>query len=164
VTDVDGMMLILKRGPDLVTCPNSYSLLGEHTLGREKPIDTVRRAIREELGGSMLKHVKSIVSLMPYPLYYYREYGKENENRIDRQLTYLWVASMNLKGGELPLQLDHEVADHKWIDDKTLQEWFSEAHDKLLKEGSVGTNICHETILSLWETVSEAMKKETNYD
>jgi isopentenyldiphosphate isomerase len=159
ISDSEGKVLVLKRGPHLVTCPNSYSLLGEHTLGLEKPEETVRRGIKEELGAAMLRHIKAVELLPASPLYYFRDYGTQNSNRIDRQLTYLWWVEMDRPGAQLPLKLDAEVAHHDWIATETLQSWFKEAHNNLLNTGYSGSRICHETIVTLWEKVFKEVQR-----
>ena len=159
ISDSDGKVLVLKRGPHLVTCPNSYGLLGEHTLGRESPSQTWHRAITEELGASMLRYIKSVKLLHEVPLYYYRDYGEHNSNRIDRQLTYLWWIRMDRSGKFLPLKLDSEVSHHDWIDTETLQMWFYEAHENIARSQSAGDRMCHHTILALWETVFKEVQR-----
>ena len=159
IEDIDGKVLVLKRGPGLVTCPNSYSLVGEHTQGIEDPHETWRRAIREELGEAILGYIKSVEQLPDSPLYYVRDYGQQNSNRIDRQLTYLWWIKMDRAGIYLPIEPDAEVAYHDWIEVKTLQEWLHEAHENLASHGSVGSRLCHETIVTLWETVLKGVQR-----
>lgn len=159
ISDSEGKVLVLKRGPHLVTCPNSYGLLGEHTLRGESPQQTWRRAITEELGASMLRYIKSIKLLQEVPLYYFRDYGEHNRNRVDRQLTYLWWIQMDRSGTLLPLKLDSEVSHHDWIDTETLQMWFDEAHDNIASSQSVGDRLCHETIVTLWETVFKEVQR-----
>ena len=159
IDDIDGKVLVLKRGPGLVTCPNSYGLVGEHALGMEDPHETWRRAIREELGEAMLSHIKSVEQLPGSPVYYYRDYGKQSSNRIDRQLTHLWWIKMDRAGINLTIKPDAEVAYHDWIEVKTLQEWLNEAHENLASSGSVGSRLCHETIVTLWETVLNGVQR-----
>jgi hypothetical protein len=52
-------LLLLKRGPQLVTCPSSWGLVGEHTNYFEQPSETTFRAIVEEIfgGGTVLNMV-----------------------------------------------------------------------------------------------------------
>jgi len=92
-------ILVLKRGPQLVTCPGTWSLVGEHANRDEQPIETVRRAILEELGPQVLEHVIThgrIRNMTALPIYYERDYGDANEGRIDSQVTYIWLVEMNL--------------------------------------------------------------------
>ncbi|KAI2511718.1 hypothetical protein MHU86_2612 [Fragilaria crotonensis] len=159
IEDVDGKVLVLKRSPHLVTCPNSYSLVGEHAKGFEDPNETWRRAIREELGEAMLGRIKSVKQLPDSPVYYFRDYGTLNSNRIDRQLTYLWWIKMDMVGSQLPIKPDAEIAYHDWIETRTLQQWFNEAHENFASTGSVGDRLCHETIVTLWETVLKGVHR-----
>ena len=58
VMDSAGMILLLKRSNDVVTCPGTWSLLGEHAERGEDAIESAIRGIREELGlttGSFVK-------------------------------------------------------------------------------------------------------------
>jgi len=96
----DPRILLLKRGPHLVTCPNTWGLVGEHAYRNEEPLDTVTRGLEEELGMEFSQHVRDyghIQNMTEFPVYYERTYGAENENggRIDRQITYLWLVEIN---------------------------------------------------------------------
>jgi isopentenyldiphosphate isomerase len=159
ISDIDGKLMVLERSSHVVTCPNSYSLLGEHSQPNETSKETMRRAIREELGSEVLKHILTFQHLPGSPVFYFRDYGKENENRVDRQLTYLWWVQMDSVGDQLPLKMDAEVKNHKWITTDTLESWLKEAHGNFESTGKVGIRMCHETILTLWELV---LKKVQN--
>ena len=43
-------LLFLRRSRDVITCPGTWSVLGEHANGNETPMQVVLRGIREELG------------------------------------------------------------------------------------------------------------------
>eukprot|EP01083_Nonionella_stella_P296065 1005889_1 len=152
----DPRLLLLKRGEDLVTCPNSWGLVGEHAYRDEPPIETVRRALLEELGSQCLHHVDahgSIRNLTEFPVYYERDYGANNGNRIDRQITYIWLVEMNLDShqeADKMLELDHEVADHMWMSLDEYEQWVES--DTSLKD------FCHETITSLIRLGIERLK------
>ena len=179
-------LLILKRGEQLITCPGTWSLLGEHTYRDELPLETVRRGIREELGFPMLQYVEEhgkITNLTEYPIYYERHYGTSNEGRIDRQLTYLWLVELNVQTisnantvkDEIDenlatiddmLQLDDEVADHKWISfqnftnlvnsEKALDDYDEDDDYEALVEYSF---FCHPTIVSLTKVGLEQIRE-----
>lgn len=94
----DPRILLLKRGPHLVTCPNTWGLVGEHAYRNEEPLDTLTRGLEEELGTKFSQHVRDyghIQNMTEFPVYYERSYGAENEGRIDRQITYLWLVEIN---------------------------------------------------------------------
>ena len=157
----DFKFLVLKRAEHLITCPNTWSLLGEHNFRDEDNIETVRRGILEELGKPTLEYVLRhgrISNLTEFPVYYERDYGVNNEGRIDRQITYLWMVEANLSNNtdldehflndgnvQNILQLDDEVADHKWV---TLNELSDMLKSKISKESN-NPIFCHETIVSL---------------
>jgi hypothetical protein len=151
LSDDTAKILSLKRGEKLVTCPSSWGLLGEHTYRDEPAIETVRRAVLEELGSTYLDHLDahgSIRNLTEYPVYYERDYGATNANRIDRQVTCLWLVEMNFhkpgsrreQADEL-LQLDDEVAGHSWL---KLDEF-----EIRVKSDIELKSFCHDTILTL---------------
>jgi len=105
-------ILLLKRGAKLVTCPNTWSLVGEHTYRNEEPMATVRRGLTEELGSRFVtellvdsntnnnnktnnkKKVGTIRNMTQFPIYF--EQNWENGGRIDRQVTYLWLVELNI--------------------------------------------------------------------
>lgn len=50
IMDESGLLLFLKRSSDVVTCPSTWSILGEHSIANELAHDTVVRGMEEELG------------------------------------------------------------------------------------------------------------------
>ena len=50
VLDASGSVLFLRRSTDVVTCPGTWSVLGEHATRGETPRDAVVRGVEEELG------------------------------------------------------------------------------------------------------------------
>ena len=48
--NVSDKMLMLQRGPGLMTCPMAWTLVGEHRRPREAVLEACRRGIVEELG------------------------------------------------------------------------------------------------------------------
>lgn len=206
IMDADGLLLFLKRSPFVVTCPNTWSILGEHSIANEAAYDTVVRGMEEELGLKQLKQVetatnyhddgqeevKSIFStklqtidketievtiqnITEYPLYYIRHYGPRLDNRIDSQLTYLWLVRLPRRHYEIRIQLDHEVADHKWISLDEFSDWIEadarrddeENIDFDKKEVNEGNerddgppsgDFCHHTIRSLYSAGLENLK------
>ncbi len=162
----DPKILVLKRGEQLITCPGTWSLLGEHAFRDESNLDTVHRAIFEELGGDMLKYVNDhgkISNLTDLPVYYERDYGSSNGGRIDRQLTYLWLVELNVKINHFStpterkaheqiienlLHLDDEVEDHRWISINELKEMLPIRPKEDFNE-QTNLAFCHHTIISL---------------
>ena len=103
----------------------------------------------------------TIQNATEFPLYYIRHYGPRNDNRIDRQLTYLWIVMFPKRHKDTHLQLDNEVADHKWVSLDEVAGWLSEdatKDNKVFKsEGGVKDDgpdegeFCHRTICLLYE-------------
>lgn len=137
VTDADGLFLLIQRGPELVTCPNAWGIVGEHTTPDEEPIETAKRGISEELGDDLLDEIKSIQNLTETPQYLVFDWG----HRVDRQLTYIWHAQLGKRHEDLHLVLDDEVANHKWLD-----------MDKLKKQLRKEINGTHEVFCVPTET------------
>ncbi len=157
-------ILLLKRSEELVTCPNTWGLVGEHAFRNEDPIETVKRGMNEELGerfSELVNEYGHIQNMTSIPVYYERDYGPENGNRIDRQVTYLWLVEMNMEhdGDDMTttsdeyLSLDEEVADHRWITLSELEQWVDE--DMMTEEP---VKFCHHTIVSLTRLVIDRIK------
>lgn len=182
IMDASGLLLFLKRSPDVVTCPSTWSILGEHSNVREKAHDTVVRGMEEELGlQQVISHETNdssftatfqtidkdtinvaIQNITQYPLYYIRHYGPILDNRIDSQLTYLWLARLPKPHDEIQIKLDDEVADHKWISLEEFSDWVEadargdmmiyeeEHHEGQKDDGPPNGDFCHHTIRSLY--------------
>lgn len=155
VVDSDERLLITKRGKKLLTCPNSWSLVGEHSsFGEElNPEKTVLRGLTEEISPFLVsKYMKQNFNLMKdkegKPVYYYRDYGHAMGNRQDKQLTYFWYVELNAPGEKIledikrqpPSSLDQdfgeETMEMKWVTVHELEKWI---HDR-------PKDFCHSTI------------------
>ena len=44
-----------------------------------------------------------------------RNFSLGNEGRVDKQLLYVWEASIDISKEGIQLDRDKEVADHQWI-------------------------------------------------
>ena len=203
IMDAEGKILFLQRSSNVVTCPNTWSILGEHSTVGESAHETVVRGIEEELGFMPalnfdetkysdtwtvelhpLSNVQqtftvSIQNVTEYPLYYIRHYGPRNDNRIDRQLTYLWLVQFPIKHTEIYWQLDDEVANSKWLSLDEVGSWLSadarrgggvvgarsnntsvtgaSSLDGVRDDGPDEGEFCHKTIRSLYEAGLEKM-------
>ncbi|KAL3786928.1 hypothetical protein HJC23_013263 [Cyclotella cryptica] len=166
VMDVSGRFLLLKRSASVVTCPETWSIVGEHSVVGEDPSDVPLRALKEELGLLVANTIVTIHNLTDLPLYYIRHYGARNGYRIDRQLTYLWLVKLNQAQEEVRWTLDHEVADHKWITLDELDVWLREdtKNDEHFDDGNKEDDgppngaFCHYTIRSLLRTGIDRLK------
>lgn len=128
VMDAEGLILLLRRGPHLVTCPNAWGIVGEHAVGRESVATNVKRGVVEELGEEVWKHVEKVQNLTTFPVYMKREiedYGKNSRKgkRIDHQLLYMWAVTLDKRHEGVRLHLDDEVAEHKWISADDYHKW-----------------------------------------
>jgi len=182
VMDASNSLLFLQRSEKVVTCPATWSLLGEHSKVDESAIETVVRGLEEELGFVSLGFDNSgfqgsrtlelhpdnnmeetvAVTLQPvtdFPLYYIRNYGPRNDNRIDRQITHLWSVKFSKNHEEITWHFDDEVKDYKWITLAETLAWLAEDATKynetFISEGvkddgpDVG-DFCHRTIRTLY--------------
>jgi isopentenyldiphosphate isomerase len=149
VMDVTGeYLLLVKRGPQLVTCPNTWGFVGEHALRREPPLATIQRGLMEELWTTtttqdqrfLESQVAFYQNLTAYPVLYHRVYPNQ---RTDRQLTYIYEVRLKQPHDQIVLQLDHEVADHQWI---TLQDFRQKLEDTNKEE-----YWCHHTLIELFQ-------------
>jgi len=127
ITMIDAKILLLKRAPQLVTCPNSWGLVGEHTYRDEKPEDTLLRGMKEELGDAFYQQFvnkgSKNMQLVKLPVYVYSDYGTGGR-RVDRQITYLHVVEMNTPLEKLKtlLDVDDEVAEITWMTRQEIQD------------------------------------------
>ena len=200
VMDSSGLFLFLKRAGSVVTCPNTWSVLGEHSIVGESVRESVVRALEEELGlvattatestnnvADEGKIMVSIQNVTQFPLYYIRHYGARNDNRIDRQLTYIWLVRLSKQKGEIRWKFDEEVADHKWISLKEFDSWLIADDDEVKDadyfqkfddaksvkkeyygrgggrdDGPLSGDFCHGTIRSLYRTGLDHLKLMLN--
>jgi len=130
ICDNQRRVLLTKRAPDMVTCPNSWTLLGEHSsVGEElDPEATVFRGMQEEIG-SFLNHtlVAHSGNLMPdkMPMYFTHDYGPKLEHRTDRQFTYFWYVELRISGEEVLRRKETGAMDEnskmRWISTTELE-------------------------------------------
>ena len=184
VMDAAGKILFLQRSLDVVTCPGTWSILGEHSNAGEDAIETVVRGVEEELGFVALNFDDSefrgawtanfhprnrmedtlrvtVQNMTEFPMYYIRHYGPRMDNRIDRQLTYLWMVHFPKRHEQITWNLDHEVVNHKWMSLDDVEQWLSDDAKKDTKiytsaggvedDGPDIGDFCHRTIRSLYE-------------
>ena len=167
VMDASGKILVMKRSPSVVTCPNTWSIVGEHSIAGEDPNNVPIRALEEELGLSVSAYDVQIQNMTEFPLYYIRHYGARNGNRIDRQLTYMWLVVLPQPQEEISWKLDHEVADAKWITLNAFDEWLKddEKNDNSINsssekdDGPPNGDFCHRTIRSLLKLGIERLEE-----
>mmetsp|Transcript_2152 Transcript_2152/g.4534 ORF Transcript_2152/g.4534 Transcript_2152/m.4534 type:complete len:369 (+) Transcript_2152:352-1458(+) len=223
VMDKRGKMLFLKRSKEVVTCPNTWSILGEHSVAGEvnDGWDVVFRGMFEELGlivsvdadgpnnsgvgwnavdadetekitieaegrqrsnrydGGADEPEHPIVpvtirNVTQYPLYYIRHYGQRKDNRVDRQITYLWLGQLHKRYEEIEWRLDEEVADHKWISVGAFEDWLSNDEEEMRSseaefgdgtvdgvkdDGPAQGDFCHWTIRTLYQAGLKGLKQ-----
>ena len=155
VDDAD-KLLLLRRGPKLVTCPLRWGMVGEHTFRDERSEDTLRRGIVEELGTDMWNEIEQrgkYYNMTEHPVFYFRDYGPEGENRIDRQVTYLWLVDLGVSSDEAEriLKVDEEVQEYQFMNIDEVEQWVKSDMEESLKsmESDNMKSFCHESVGSL---------------
>lgn len=127
ITMQDAKILLLKRGPQLMTCPNTWSIMGEHTYRDEEPKETILRGLKEELGDSVyrwfLKMGGNPKPLLQNPILFHLDYH-DDRGRMERQITYTYVIEMNTPLEELQkmMKVDEEVAEVTWMTRQEIQD------------------------------------------
>jgi len=156
IVDNANKLLLLRRGPKLVTCPLRWGMVGEHTFRDERAVDTLRRGIVEELGKDMWTAIErrgKYYNMTEHPVFYFRDYGPEGENRIDRQVTYLWLVDLGVTSNEAErlLKVDEEVQEYQFMNIDEVEQWVKSDMEESLKsmESDKMKSFCHESVGSL---------------
>ncbi|KAL3945062.1 MAG: hypothetical protein SGBAC_000853 [Bacillariaceae sp.] len=128
----DAKILMLKRSADVVTCPNFWSLLGEHSNRDEKPNDFAIRGMREELGerfyDQFIQTGGKIKPLLDQPIFFKRDYNTSRGKRMDRQINYIFTIEMNTAANVLKrlYNVDKEAAEVAWVTKTEIMRWLTE--------------------------------------
>ena len=106
--------LLLRRGPQLKTCPGAWGLVGEHPEFGEHWRETAARALREELGVSAY----DVSNLAPNRSFLVKVAYDESDRR-DLQATTLLRARIRR---DQVLAPDEEVAEMRWVSPSELRK------------------------------------------
>ena len=120
VVDAALSVLMLRRSPRVKTCPNTWSAVGEHLLPGEHERAGVYRAMVEELGLSpswVNAHLSGMRNLTRHHVW---EHHAHPDGRVDREWSALWGVWLSMPAFAVPLILDADARDHRWIDLKRL--------------------------------------------
>uniref|UniRef100_A0A7S3B1E2 Nudix hydrolase domain-containing protein n=1 Tax=Haptolina ericina TaxID=156174 RepID=A0A7S3B1E2_9EUKA len=121
VTDPRQRILLIQRSRKVVTCPDAWGIVGEHSApSRETWEATARRALHEELGVSKWASVK--VDMLGKPVLFRSDYGIEgglasvnkHQRKRDVQATAILVASLPASVA-YSLSTDTEVNATRWV-------------------------------------------------
>lgn len=130
ITDADGMVLIVRRHPEMVTCPGAWSLVGEHFSLDEKVSEAAKRGVLEELGSSVADEVTTIENIFHHPLFYTKDY-LNTDGKKDRQITYVMHVKLRKKKTKIKIKPADEIVDYKWI---SVDEFLGWLRDDMKKE------------------------------
>lgn len=128
----DAKILMLKRSADVVTCPNFWSLLGEHSNLDEEPNDFAIRGMREELGerfyDQFIQTGGKIKPLLDQPIFFKRDYDTSRGKRMDRQINYIFTIEMNTAATVLEKlsNVDKEAAEVAWVAKHEIMRWLTQ--------------------------------------
>ena len=175
IIDNQRRILLSKRGPSMVTCPNRWMLLGEHSMVGEElqPDQTVLRGVREEIESFAVddtRYFKRQHNLMTRnhggnPVYFELDYGPQVGNRIDRQVTYFWLVEFRVEGEAILQRMQNEslLSRKRHSEESTLMRWvrIHELEEWLVKRP---TDFCHETIHSFFRIGMRELRLEFGDD
>jgi isopentenyldiphosphate isomerase len=144
IVDSEYKLLLTRRSPSMVTCPNTWMPPGEHNRVSESSIETAKRGIEEEFGPNVWNnYVTKYATMTTNPLFYFRDYGPHQyyDNRIDQQLTYMWYIQLSERGEvvEKSMIIDKENTQYGWYTLEEVARWTDEKPE----------DFCHQTIIDL---------------
>mmetsp|Transcript_37569 Transcript_37569/g.91153 ORF Transcript_37569/g.91153 Transcript_37569/m.91153 type:complete len:301 (+) Transcript_37569:188-1090(+) len=151
----DAKILMLKRSPHVVTCPNYWSFLGEHSNRDEKPKDFVIRGMREELGErfyhQFVQTGGEIKPLVDHPIFFKRDYDTPRGKRMDRQINYIFTIEMNTPATVLEKLsiVDKEAAEVAWVTKHEIKRWLTETPNE---------RFCHNATTAVMDLVMEQLE------
>lgn len=121
-------------------------MAGEHSAVHETPKQTAVRCIEEELGKD-IAGIATFDLMFRDPLYFYKEYGRENGGRKDLQLTYLWLVRLQESHTKIKLSLATEIESYRWVSINELQSWL--VVDKETVRAGMTSDFCNEEMQML---------------
>ena len=114
VVNAAGQMLLLRRSAHMMTCPNTWSIVGEHNQPGESYLQAGRRGVAEELGWSVEQVARMPLSLLGAPIFFEHSYA--NIARTDRQHSAYALLRLPKGEGTPPMAPDREESTAKrWV-------------------------------------------------
>jgi isopentenyldiphosphate isomerase len=106
--------LFVKRTKETMTCPSTWSIIGEHCKFSESYDACAKRGLREEI--AVLKY-QNLIPLEDDPILMHLDYG----HRIDKQWTKLYIVTI---AKEVLRKTDiTENADFTWVNFTEVDNW-----------------------------------------
>ncbi|CAJ1890209.1 unnamed protein product [Cylindrotheca closterium] len=150
----DAKILMLKRSAHVVTCPNYWSLLGEHSNRDEEPTDFAIRGMREEMGEQFYRQFLhtggKIKPLLNHPIFFKRDYDTPDGKRMDRQINYIFTIEMNTPSAVLEKlsKVDNDAAEVAWVTKHEIEQWLTETENE---------KFCHNATRALVRRIMEEL-------
>eukprot|EP00045_Choanoeca_perplexa_P015568 m.197791 g.197791 ORF g.197791 m.197791 type:complete len:308 (-) comp17026_c0_seq4:3622-4545(-) len=113
-------LLLLKRSRQSVTCPSTWSLLGEHSAPRENAAATAARGLREELGVFSDDDTMLMIATCLLDEEYENKRRSVGKHRVDKQLTH--VAFYEQDTRQVIDFDEEEISAIKWVTPSQLYE------------------------------------------
>ena len=111
VIDGKQRVVLIKRGKDTVTCPETWSIVGEHNDPGETYFEALRRGVEEELGLTWATDVEAHWELDPSAsllnITYWDKF-RETVHRRDLQWTMPYVVALK---DDASIEVDHREID-----------------------------------------------------
>ena len=111
VIDGKQRVVLIKRGKDTVTCPETWSIVGEHNDPGETYFEALRRGVEEELGLTWATDVEAHWELDPRAsllnITYWDKF-RETVHRRDLQWTMPYVVALK---DDVSIEVDHREID-----------------------------------------------------
>ena len=113
VVNAAGQMLLLRRPATMVTCPDTWSIIGEHNQPGESYLQAGRRGVAEELGWSLEQVTSMDLSLMGATTFFEQRYS--GAARTDRQHSAYALLRLPARGAPPMVLAPEEASARRWV-------------------------------------------------
>ena len=119
VVNVAGQVLLLRRPTTMMTCPDTWSVVGEHNQPGESYLQAGRRGVAEELGWSLEQVAGMDVTLLGAPTFFEQRYQGAARSgavaRTDRQHSAYALLRLPASGAPPMAPARDEVSARRWV-------------------------------------------------
>lgn len=124
VVNVAGQVLLLRRPATMMTCPETWSVVGEHNKPGESYLQAGRRGVAEELGWSLEQVAGMDITLLGAPTFFEQRYPGAARSgavaRTDRQHSAYALLRLPASGAPPMSPTGDEVSARRWVPLKRL--------------------------------------------